>query len=340
MPKSYNKSSRESPAWHLSRPAESFYRGHAPIPRTMSQTSLNEDAATAPGIAASAAPTRPAAAKAPDAKPKKRRPKRLRYGGDDMSVLTVRIPERERALCYADATETIRTINAHIVHRLKHVVAEKGGPVRAKDVGAFLEVHGQGLGERFVLRLPTWLAEDAKAVATREGVSINSLVRYSLFEYPAPPSDTLPYRVRVYRGPSETLVQPNPPRGPKHSTYSGTPAEAYRSFRLPGDLLAKLGHTADVLDRSVNGQLIVATRNCLAMLKSKEITMEDLLGLESLAMTSTTGNIAAQLRDQQPVIDALDRVVTRAKRAKKPPYVVMSCMLEIYFQRFGHLSEG
>jgi predicted HicB family RNase H-like nuclease len=144
---------------------------------------------------------------APEPEPPKRRAKRQRYAGEDMAILTVRIPERERALCYADATETIRTINAHVIHRLKHLVAKKGGVVRGQDVHSFIEAHGQGLGQRFVIRLPVSLQEEVKALAERPDASVNALIRYALFQYPAPPSDMLPYRVRVYRGPSPLPTQ-------------------------------------------------------------------------------------------------------------------------------------
>jgi hypothetical protein len=123
---------------------------------------------------------------APEPEPPKRRAKRQRYAGEDMAILTVRIPERERALCYADATETIRTINAHVIHRLKHLVAKKGGVVRGQDVHSFIEAHGQGLGQRFVIRLPVSLQEEVKALAERSDASVNALIRYALFQYPAP----------------------------------------------------------------------------------------------------------------------------------------------------------
>jgi hypothetical protein len=132
--------------------------GHAPITRTMSQTSVNEDADLASDVAISPSKTKKRASRpAPEPEPPKRRAKRQRYAGEDMAILTVRIPERERALCYADATETIRTINAHVIHRLKHLVAKKGGVVRGQDVHSFIEAHGQGLGQRFVIRLPVSL---------------------------------------------------------------------------------------------------------------------------------------------------------------------------------------
>jgi hypothetical protein len=135
--------------------------GHAPITRTMSQTSVNEDADLASDVAISPSKTKKARepprprARAAQAGARKRQ----RYAGEDMAILTVRIPERERALCYADATETIRTINAHVIHRLKHLVAKKGGVVRGQDVHSFIEAHGQGLGQRFVIRLPVPLQE-------------------------------------------------------------------------------------------------------------------------------------------------------------------------------------
>jgi hypothetical protein len=137
--------------------------GHAPITRTMSQTSVNEDADLASDVAISPSKTKKRASRpAPEPEPPKRRAKRQRYAGEDMAILTVRIPERERALCYADATETIRTINAHVIHRLKHLVAKKGGVVRGQDVHSFIEAHGQGLGQRFVIRLPVSLQEEVK----------------------------------------------------------------------------------------------------------------------------------------------------------------------------------
>lgn len=304
----------------------------------MSQTSVNEDADLASDVANSPSKTKKRASPpAPDPESPKRRAKRQRYAGEDMGILTVRIPERERALCYADATETIRTINAHVIHRLKHLVAEKGGVVHARDVHSFIEAHGQGLGERFVIRLPTSLQEEVKALAERSEASVNALIRYALFKYPAPPSDMLAYRVRVYRGPSPHLLKENPTRGAKHSTYSGTPTEAFRSIRLPAEQMARLARAADALDRSVNGQLIVATRNCLALSKSKTMSVESLLSYESDAMNSPTSSVAAQIRDQQPVLDAFDRLV---KKAKRPPYIVMSCIVEAYFRCYGSLSEG
>jgi predicted HicB family RNase H-like nuclease len=164
--------------------------GHAPITRTMSQTSVNEDADLASDVAISPSKTKKRASRpAPEPEPPKRRAKRQRYAGEDMAILTVRIPERERALCYADATETIRTINAHVIHRLKHLVAKKGGVVRGQDVHSFIEAHGQGLGQRFVIRLPVSLQEEVKALAERSDASVNALIRYALFQYPAPPSD-------------------------------------------------------------------------------------------------------------------------------------------------------
>jgi hypothetical protein len=303
----------------------------------MSQTSVNEDADLASDVAISPSKTKKRASRpAPEPEPPKRRAKRQRYAGEDMAILTVRIPERERALCYADATETIRTINAHVIHRLKHLVAKKGGVVRGQDVHSFIEAHGQGLGQRFVIRLPVSLQEEVKALAERSDASVNALIRYALFQYPAPPSDMLPYRVRVYRGPSPLLLKENPTRGAKHSTYSGTPTEAYRSFRLPTEQMARLERAADVLDRSVNGQLIVATRNCLSLTKSKAMSVENLLSYESAAMTSPTSSVAAQIRDQQPVLDAFDRLV---KKVKRPPFIVMSCIVEAYFRCYGALIE-
>jgi hypothetical protein len=105
---------------------------------------------------------------------------------------------------------------------------------------------------------------------------------------------------------------------------------------LPTEQMARLERAADVLDRSVNGQLIVATRNCLSLTKSKAMSVENLLSYESAAMTSPTSSVAAQIRDQQPVLDAFDRLV---KKVKRPPFIVMSCIVEAYFRCYGALIE-
>jgi hypothetical protein len=54
-------------------------------------------------------------------------------------------------------------------------------------------------------------------------------------------------------------------------------------------------------------------------------------------MTSPTSSVAAQIRDQrEPVLDAFDRLV---KKVKRPPFIVMSCIVEAYFRCYGALIE-
>jgi hypothetical protein len=139
-----------------------------------------------------------------------------------------------------------------------------------------------------------------------------------------------------YRGPSPLLLKENPTRGAKHSTYSGTPTEAYRSFRLPTEQMARLERAGRRAGSQCQWAADRRDSKLSLLTKSKAMSVENLLSYESAAMTSPTSSVAAQIRDQQPVLDAFDRLV---KKVKRPPFIVMSCIVEAYFRCYGALIE-
>lgn len=118
-------------------------------------------------------------------KPTKKTNTRMRsLVGEGIQAATLRVSPDEREILYRNATESFRSINTQVIHTLKGFLRQPVTGSRLAGVKNYSSSNKTELSCSFPLRLPVDLYETLRKESEQSGCTLNSIMRYALYQHP------------------------------------------------------------------------------------------------------------------------------------------------------------